>query len=99
MFLFLLLQVLRTVSPLSLKITFVQLNLGSKMNSLGECLQMEYRMAYHLLQDSDFFEGLRSTFIRKDNTPKWNPAHIEEVSTERVLSFFKPLPGNEELPM
>lgn len=87
------------VSPLSLKLTFVQLNLGSKMNSLGECLQMEYRMAYHLLQDSDFFEGLQAMLIRKDNAPKWNTMCVEEVSTQRVHSFFEPLPDNEDLPM
>lgn len=37
--------------------------------------------------------------IIKNNTPKWNPPRIEDVTEQRVLSFFRPLPKNENLPM
>lgn len=90
--------------------------------SLGECLQMEYRLAVRFVEDSDFNEGklihgstllinfvsilirslmsgVRALLISKDNNPKWNPSRIEDVTQERVLSFFKPLPNNDELPM
>lgn len=36
-----------------------------------------------------FFEG----------NPKWNPPRIEDVSTEKVLSYFKPVPSGDQLPM
>lgn len=92
------LQVLRSNSPTSLKVTFRQLNLGANM-SLGECLQMEYRIAYHFLHGSDFHEGVRALLISKDGNPKWNPSRIEDVSDQRCLSYFEPLPNNDELPM
>lgn len=91
-------QRLRKVSPTSLKVTFRQLSLGANM-SLGECLQMEYRLAFHFLKNSDFHEGVRALLISKDNKPKWNPPCIEDVPLQRVQSFFQPLPDNDELPM
>lgn len=30
--------------------------------------------------------------------PKWNPPRIEDVTEEKVLSYFHPLPENEQLP-
>lgn len=114
-----LLQTLRTVSPTSLKVTKHLLDLGANF-TLGECLQMEYRLVVHFVEDSDFkegtivrandspfnnttiiisFSGVSALLIRKDNSPKWNPSTIEDVTEDRVRSFFRPLPNNEELPM
>lgn len=45
------------------------------------------------------FTGVSALLIRKDNSPKWNPPKIEDVTEDRVRSFFRPLPNNEELPM
>lgn len=92
------LQTLRALSPTSLKVTLRQLNLGANL-SLGECLQMEYRLIFHFFQDSDFYEGVRALLIAKDKHPKWNPPSIEDVPAEQVLSFFEPLPNNDGLPM
>lgn len=67
--------------------------------TLGKCLQMEYRAVYHFFHGSDFHEGVRALLIAKDHNPKWNPARIEDVPMEKVLSYFKPLPNGDELPM
>lgn len=45
------------MSPTSLKVTLHELNLGANF-SLGECLQMEYRLGVHFVEDSDFHEGI-----------------------------------------
>lgn len=50
------LKLLSKMSPASLKVTKQQLDLGAKL-SLADCLVMEYRMAVHHLEDSDFKEG------------------------------------------
>lgn len=84
------------MSPLSLKVTFHQLQTGSKM-SLNECLKMEYRMAVRHLEDSDFKEGVRALLIDKDNQPKWNPTTLSEVSKEKVQTYFEKLSDIEEL--
>ena len=78
--------------------TFRQLNLGANM-TLGKCLQMEYQSVYHFFHGSDFHEGVRALLIDKDCNPKWNPSRIEDVSTEKVLSYFEPTPTGDELPM
>ncbi|XP_020713619.1 3-hydroxyisobutyryl-CoA hydrolase, mitochondrial isoform X1 [Ceratitis capitata] len=90
------LETLNKVSPLSLKVTFRQLNLGSQL-LLPQCLKMEYRMVVRHLEDSDFKEGVRALLIDKDQKPKWNPPTLESVTQERVDSFFQKLPDTEEL--
>lgn len=84
------------MSPTSLKVTHKQLELGKSL-SLQECLQMEFRLAGNHCIKSDFKEGVRALLIDRDQSPKWQPAKLEDVSDELVESFFKPLPGNDEL--
>lgn len=90
------LDMMKKMSPLSLKVTHRQLQLGENM-SLTQCLKMEYRMVVRHLEDSDFKEGVRALLIDKDQNPKWNPASIEAVSSSRVEKFFAKLPDTEEL--
>jgi enoyl-CoA hydratase len=52
-------HLLTAQSPTSLKIALRQLQLGATM-SLGQDLQMEYRLATRFLQDKDFREGVRA---------------------------------------
>lgn len=44
------------MSPLSMKVTFAELEFGSKL-SLADCLKMEFTMAVRHLMDGDFKEG------------------------------------------
>lgn len=90
------LKLLSKMSPLSLKITLRQLQLGKTM-TLRECLQMEFRLAVHCCIDSDFREGVRALLIDKDQQPKWRHAKIEDVTQDQVNKFFAPLPDNDEL--
>lgn len=46
------------MSPTSLKVTFRVLSLGANL-SLGECLQMDFRVAINVIQTHDFREGTR----------------------------------------
>lgn len=58
---------------------------------------MEFRLCVRHLEKSDFHEGVRALLIDKDNSPKWDPKTVEEVSDERVQSFFQPLTDGDEL--
>lgn len=89
-------EMLNKMSPTSLKITKRQLDYGAELD-LKECLKMEYRLAVHHTEKSDFKEGVRALLIDKDQKPKWNPRTIEEVTYAHVDSFFEELPPNEEL--
>lgn len=90
------LKSLAKMSPLSLKVTKKQLDLGRTMD-LRNCLRMEFRMAVHCLIDSDFKEGVRALLIDRDQSPKWKPATLAEVTEQQVDRFFGALPDGEEL--
>ncbi|XP_065577818.1 3-hydroxyisobutyryl-CoA hydrolase, mitochondrial-like isoform X2 [Artemia franciscana] len=84
------------MSPTSLKITFEALKRGKTL-SLEDCFSMEYRLSQHCMLAPDFYEGVRAVLIDKDQNPKWKPSKLEEVSEERVKSFFQQIDGVPEL--
>jgi len=83
------LKTLSHLSPLSLKVTLMQVRMGATQD-LAECLKMEYRMASHFMQDSDFYEGVNKMLISKDRTkrPQWKHASLKDVSDKEVERFF-----------
>ncbi|XP_071452083.1 3-hydroxyisobutyryl-CoA hydrolase, mitochondrial-like [Hetaerina americana] len=88
------LTTLKKMSPTSIKVTLKQLEEGSAKN-LQECLAMEYRLTQRFCKDHDFYEGVRAVLIDRDNSPKWKPSALEEVTAAKVNSFFDPLPSDE----
>lgn len=89
-------EILSRMSPTSLKLTFEQL-LRAKTMTLPECLKMEYRMACRVLENTEFFEGVRAMLLERDNKPKWQPAKLEDVTESQIKAYFEPLPNNQEL--
>jgi enoyl-CoA hydratase len=80
--------VLLQQSPLSLQVTFQQLQ-RAKGLSLKDCLSMDYDLAYHFLNDHDFYEGVRARLVDKDKAPCWQPASWDTVSQQIVLNYFE----------
>jgi len=88
---------LRTKSPTSLRVTLEGLRRGASLDTLAECLRMEYRMSQAFMrQESDFYEGIRSVLVDKDHSPRWKPGSLEDTRDEYVLSYFENL-GEQEL--
>ncbi|TYZ57642.1 hypothetical protein PybrP1_003394 [[Pythium] brassicae (nom. inval.)] len=90
------LATLAKMSPLSLKVTLEQMRQGAGKNC-AECFQMEYRMATRMLENPDFFEGVRSVIVDKDRAPKWQKQDLAHVTRDDVLRFFAPLDEDKEL--
>ncbi|XP_054273098.1 3-hydroxyisobutyryl-CoA hydrolase, mitochondrial-like [Macrosteles quadrilineatus] len=93
------LKLLNKMSPISMKISKVELEKGAKM-SLKECLQMEFRLAKSALEATsspDFYEGVRALLKDKDQNPKWNPSSLQEVTDDMVNKVFLPISPEEEL--
>uniref|UniRef100_A0A3P9IZG6 3-hydroxyisobutyryl-CoA hydrolase n=1 Tax=Oryzias latipes TaxID=8090 RepID=A0A3P9IZG6_ORYLA len=88
-------EVLSKMSPTSLKITYRQLQAGATL-SLQEVLVMEYRMSQACMRGCDFYEGVRAVLVDKDQSPKWNPSTLEEVSEQSVDECFSSL-GEKDL--
>lgn len=74
-------------SPTSLKVTLQQL-INGKDRSLNECLEMEKDMAIHFMKTADFYEGVRAVLVDKDNSPKWVPSELEELTESDIEHYF-----------
>ncbi|GAC1415843.1 MAG: enoyl-CoA hydratase/isomerase family protein [Acidobacteriaceae bacterium] len=79
---------MRKGSPTSLKVTLLALRRGRNYGLLERCLQQEFALALLCLEKGDFSEGVRASLVDKDRNPVWKPSSLEEVTPERVISFF-----------
>ncbi|MCL4138551.1 UNVERIFIED_CONTAM: hypothetical protein GTU68_009580 [Idotea baltica] len=87
---------LNKMSPTSLKITFEALKRGEH-STLPECLSMEYRLAQRCCADHDFYEGVRALLKDRDNSPKWKPDSLDQVTHQVIQKYFSNLPPEDEL--
>nr|WP_315028640.1 enoyl-CoA hydratase/isomerase family protein [uncultured Chryseobacterium sp.] len=75
-------------SPSSAHIIFRQLEQGKNL-SLEEIFQSELNLSCQCCLHSDFAEGVRALLIDKDQSPKWSPAILEDITEEWIDSYFK----------
>nr|AIU93555.1 hypothetical protein LRS1606.121 [Rhodococcus sp. NS1] len=71
------LNTLAKASPQSLEVTFAAISAG-RQQSLERCLEMELRIALHLVQTPDFIEGVRAGLVDKDRAPNWDKMELME---------------------
>jgi enoyl-CoA hydratase len=79
-----------TKSPTSVKVALRALRAARSLPTLEACLEMEYRISTTFLDTPDFVEGVRAAVIDKDRKPRWEPAHLDEVTGADVDRFFTP---------
>jgi enoyl-CoA hydratase len=82
-------------SPTSLKVTHRHVREARQL-SLSATLALDYRLACRFMEGHDFYEGVRAALIDRDHAPKWQPAHLQQVSDAAVDAYFAPL-GVDEL--
>lgn len=85
-----LIQVFKTLSPLSLLVIFKHI-CETRTFSLYECLKQDYIVMYHMLNSHDFYEGVRAMLVDKDKNPKWQYSNINDIDYDTVLNYFKPI--------
>ncbi|MFC0632689.1 enoyl-CoA hydratase/isomerase family protein [Brevundimonas balnearis] len=90
------LEILRSKSPQSLKVTLRQLRLGRSLKSFAANMAMEYRLGGRVVRTHDFQEGVRAVIVDKDNAPKWSPASVEAVDDATIDALFAPLDSGDE---
>jgi enoyl-CoA hydratase/carnithine racemase len=74
-------------SPLLLRVTLELLRRGATMD-LADCLRLERILVRRNFEHGEVLEGIRALVIDKDNTPKWNPPTLAEVTDAMVAQFF-----------
>ncbi|EEB14171.1 conserved hypothetical protein [Pediculus humanus corporis] len=89
-------ELLSSMSPLSLKVTYKQIKDAANLDKF-DCFNVDYRIACRMLECGDFAEGVRALLIDKDKKPKWKHSDVSKVTDEEVSNFFNPLPEEEEL--
>ncbi|MGU3398521.1 enoyl-CoA hydratase/isomerase family protein [Brucellaceae bacterium D45D] len=89
------LNVIAARSPTSVAIAFRQIAEGRALD-LDDCMRMEYRIANRMLENHDFYEGVRAALIDKDGAPNWQPATHDAVRPEQIDTYFASL-GDKEL--
>jgi enoyl-CoA hydratase len=88
---------MRTKSPTSLKIALAQLRRGAMLD-FAECMRTEFRIVSRVMRGHDFYQGVRSVIVDKDQAPRWQPATLEAVSAAEVDRHFAPLAHELALP-
>jgi enoyl-CoA hydratase len=86
--------IIRTKSPLSLKIALAQVRRGRHLD-FAACMRTEFRIVSRIIEGHDFYEGVRAVIVDKDNQPRWRPAGLAEVDAAQVEAHFAPRPGDE----
>jgi enoyl-CoA hydratase/carnithine racemase len=86
---------IRKKSPTSLKIAFAQMQRGKSLD-LASALKLEFRLASHLIERSDYREGIAARIAGKGRTPNWQPASLELVDDEAIERLFE-TPAEDEL--
>ncbi|KAB2851772.1 MAG: enoyl-CoA hydratase/isomerase family protein [Hyphomicrobiaceae bacterium] len=81
-------------SPLSLKVTHRAVRSARDLD-LRTTLMQDYRLACRFVEGHDFSEGVRASLIDRDQAPKWQPAHLEDVTEAMVDGYFAPLSVDE----
>jgi enoyl-CoA hydratase len=81
---------LNRASPTSLKITHRHVRAARSMD-LSATLQQDFRLASRCMQGHDFYEGVRASLIDRDQSPRWQPGRLEDVSEAVVDAYFASL--------
>jgi enoyl-CoA hydratase len=89
------LDILKTKSPQSLKVSLRQIRTGATLDSFADNMAMEYALGGRVVRTHDFQEGVRAVIVDKDNAPKWSPAALDGVTDADLDALFAPLPDAE----
>ncbi|KAL0943757.1 mitochondrial 37S ribosomal protein mS47 [Colletotrichum truncatum] len=91
------LDTLHKRSPTAVNVALRQMRIGGGW-SIKETFQREHQIATKFMQHPDFTEGVTALLVRKE-TPKWQPATLEDIKPEDKVAdpFFKA--EGEELQM
>lgn len=89
-------KILKTKSPLALKVTLQQMSEGQNLN-FRAAMQMELGLSLKFLTGDDFYEGVRALLVDRDNAPVWQPSDLDAISSADVAAYFIPLPAKAQL--
>jgi enoyl-CoA hydratase len=60
-------------------------------------MRTEFRIVSHILEGHDFYEGVRSVLIDRDNAPNWRPASLTTLTRAAIEAHFTTVPVGGDL--
>lgn len=81
-------DLIATRSPTGLTLALHLLRAGKGSDDLETCLQRELEGDALILQQDDFYEGIRAAVIDRDRQPNWNPARLADVDAEALTGWI-----------
>lgn len=81
-------------SPLALAVTFRHIREAAALD-LRLTLMRDYRLARSFLETPDFPEGVRAVLVDKTGDPRWQPAHLDDVTPAMVDRAFARDPADD----
>jgi enoyl-CoA hydratase/carnithine racemase len=85
------LEILRKMSPTSLKITLRNLRSALSFERVEDSFAQDYRISLACVAGHDFIEGIRAMIVDKDRKPAWRPDTLAAVTPDLVDRHFKPV--------
>ena len=83
-------SVLRRASPTSVRATWRRMVEG-RGHSIERVLADDYRMAVRIVGGHDFAEGVRAILIDKDQSPRWKPPTLNDVTEADINALLAPM--------
>ena len=83
------LEILKKMSPQALLIFFEYAKRALDYKDITECYECDRKLFGKLINDKEFFEGIRAVVIDKDRNPKWKHNSIKDINNiDEFLKFF-----------
>ncbi len=87
---------IRVKSPTSVAVALHQVRIGGSL-SFEDCMRTEFRIVSRILDGHDFYEGVRSVLIDRDNAPDWRPVSFAAIEAGAVEAHFTTIPARGDL--
>ncbi|TBW39732.1 enoyl-CoA hydratase/isomerase family protein [Siculibacillus lacustris] len=87
---------IRTKSPTSVALALHQVRVARDLD-VEACLVLDGRIVSHILQGHDFYEGVRSVLVDRDNRPNWQPATFEEIAPGAIEAHLTTIPAGGDI--
>jgi len=87
---------IRAKSPTSVAVALHQVRIGASL-SFESCMVTEFRIVSHILRGNDFYEGVRSVLVDRDNRPLWRPSSLDDLDPADVAAHFTTVPPGGDL--
>jgi enoyl-CoA hydratase len=83
------LETLHGRSPSSVGVALKQMQIGGALDFV-EALNVEFRIAGHILRTNDFYEGVRVTLVDKGDIADWQPPLLDDLTPAQIDAYLAP---------